>query len=183
MNDPATKSVDESVWPRLMPIAFVPLWATGFIGAKYGLPYAEPFTFLSLRYALVLGLVCLAIGWLKPPRLNRAEIGASLAIGMLTHACYLGAVFWSISIGLAAGIAAIIVGLQPIATALLAGLFLNERVGKRQWVGLVLGLIGVVGVLLPGLQAGATTSINLLCIAAWVFGLIAITLATIIQRA
>lgn len=166
-----------------MPVGFVPLWATGFIGAKYGLPYAEPFTFLSLRYALVLGLVCLALIWLRPPRLTSVEIKASLAIGVLTHASYLGAVFWAISIGLPAGIAAIIVGLQPIATALLAGLLLSERVGKRQWFGLLLGLIGVIGVLLPGLQASAATIISPIGVAACAFGLVAITLGTIIQRA
>ncbi|MBV6633127.1 MAG: DMT family transporter [Alphaproteobacteria bacterium] len=166
-----------------MPVAFVPLWATGFIGAKYGLPYAEPFTFLSLRYAFVIGLVCLAILWLKPSRLGRAEIGASLTIGILTHAGYLGAVFWAISIGLSAGIAAIIVGLQPIATALLAGMFLKERIGKRQWAGLGLGLLGVIAVLLPGLQAGVVEGINLTGVLACIFGLFAITLGTLVQRA
>ena len=133
-NDPADDTAP-SLWVTIMPALFVPLWSTGFIGAKYGLPYAEPLTFLSLRYGLVIALVLLAITLLRPERLSWRLAGISAVIGVLIHAGYLGAVFWSISVGMPAGISAVIVGLQPILTAILAGLFLGERVGKRQWAG------------------------------------------------
>lgn len=172
---------------RLMPAAFVPLWATGFIGAKYGLPYAEPFTFLVLRYLAVLAIAVVAIGMLRPPKLKWRDALTSTVIGVLIHGGYLGAVFWSISVGMPAGIAAVIVGLQPILTALLAGLFLKETVTLRQWAGLAIGLIGVCAVLYPKLELSldqaASSGIRPDTIAATVAGLVSITLGTVLQRA
>lgn len=178
----------QPLYLRLMPAMFVPLWSTGFIGAKYGLPYVEPLTFLTLRYVLVIALVLLAMAILRPQRIDRQTAFYSVIIGILIHACYLGAVFWSISVGMPAGIAAVIVGLQPILTALLAGVLLNERVSLRQWAGLLLGLLGVIGVLSPGLQAifgdaDNHSGISLITVLTCGGGLVAITLGTILQRA
>ncbi|KIQ53470.1 DMT family transporter, partial [Meiothermus taiwanensis] len=122
------------------PIIFVLLWSTGFVGAKFGLPYAEPFTFLWVRMLIVAGLLTALAGLLRSawPRgwaLN-LHIGVS---GLLLHAGYLGGVFFAISRGMPAGLAALIVGLQPILTALLAQPLLRERVGMVQWAGLLLG--------------------------------------------
>lgn len=128
----------------LIPLLFVFLWSTGFIGAKYGLPYAEPLTFLLTRYCLVLGLMTIfALATRAPwPRDARQilHIGVS---GIFLHALYLGGVFVAIKHGLPAGITALIVGMQPLLTACGAGWLLGERVSARQWLGLGLGFVGV----------------------------------------
>jgi drug/metabolite transporter (DMT)-like permease len=128
---------------RWYPLLFVLLWSTGFIGAKYGLGHAEPLTFLLVRYLLVIALMtALALAMRAPwPADGRRwfHIGVT---GLLVHAIYLGGVFIAISQGLPAGITALVVGLQPIFTALGAGWLLGERVGPRQWLGLVMGLAG-----------------------------------------
>lgn len=186
--DAPVTDTGQTVWVAMMPALFVPLWSTGFIGAKYGLPYAEPLTFLCLRYALVIACVILALAVLRPARLSPSATLTSMAVGALIHAGYLGAVFWSISVGMPAGISAVIVGLQPILTAILAGLFLGERVGKRQWAGLIIGLIGVIAVLSPGIAdlrrtGGTDTGITMVTIAVCAGGLLSITLGTLLQRA
>ena len=124
------------------------LWSTGFIGAKFGLPYAEPLTFLLVRYLLVMGLMLpVALAMKAPwPRDVRQwfHIGVS---GILVHATYLGGVFSSIAHGLPAGVSSLVVGIQPLLTAVGAGWLLGERVVPRQWLGLVLGFVGVALVL------------------------------------
>jgi drug/metabolite transporter (DMT)-like permease len=119
------------------------LWSTGFIAAKYGLPYAPPVAFLLVRFLLVAGLmtiVALATGATWP---TRREVGPLVVAGALVHAVYLGGVFVAIKSGMAAGTSAMIVGVQPLLTVLLARAWLGERVLPRQWLGLVLGLAGV----------------------------------------
>ena len=129
---------------RIYPLLFVFLWSTGFIGARFGLPHAEPLSFLLVRYLCVIVLMtALAVvsgaPWPKQWR-DWCHIGVS---GILIHAIYLGGVFIAIKHGLPAGIAALVVGMQPLLTALGAGWLLGERVSSRQWGGLVLGFIGV----------------------------------------
>jgi drug/metabolite transporter (DMT)-like permease len=131
-----------------MPGVFVLLWSTGFIGAKYGLPYAEPFTFLTLRFIIVIALLVVLVMargavWPRDPRL----IGHLAVSGLLVHAAYLGGVFGAIQHGVPAGLVALVAGLQPLLTASVAGPFLGETVGRRQWFGLCLGLLGVAMVL------------------------------------
>jgi drug/metabolite transporter (DMT)-like permease len=129
------------------PILFVLLWSTGFIGARYGMPYIEPLTFLMVRMALVvpvMGAIALIMGARWP---NPAEIGHSLVAGSLVHGIYLGGVFIAISQGVPAGVSALIAGLQPILTSTIATRFMGERVTGAQWVGLVLGFVGVLLVL------------------------------------
>ncbi|MDE2584233.1 MAG: DMT family transporter [Betaproteobacteria bacterium] len=127
-----------------LPLLFVLLWSTGFVGAKFGLPYAEPLTFLLTRYLLLLLLMTfLALAtrapWPREPR-YWLHIGVS---GVFVHALYLGGVFMAIHRGLPAGITALVVGMQPLLTAFGAGWLLGERVTGRQWLGLVLGFGGV----------------------------------------
>ena len=129
---------------RLYPFLFIFLWSTGFIGAKYGLPYAEPLSFLLIRYGLVIALmtvIALATRapWPKDPK-QLVHIGVS---GVLVHAVYLGGVFVAIKHGLPAGVTALVVGMQPLLTALGAGWLLGEQVSGRQWSGLALGFVGV----------------------------------------
>ena len=126
------------------PAVFVILWSTGFIGAKLGLPYAEPATFLALRFALVC-LILGAITWLTDAEgpgtwKNAMHI---MTVGILVHGVYLGGIYLGISLGVSAGDSALIVGLQPMLTAVLAGPMLSEPVRARQWVGFLLGTIGV----------------------------------------
>jgi drug/metabolite transporter (DMT)-like permease len=123
---------------------FVLLWSTGFIGAKLGLPYAEPATFLVLRFVLVLALL-LPICWLFHARWPAPHKALHMGVaGVLLQAGYLGGVFGSLHLGMPAGVSALITGLQPVFTAVLGGLMLGERTGPRQWLGLGIGLVGVV---------------------------------------
>lgn len=138
---------------RFIPASFVVLWATGFIGARYAMPWAEPFTFLAVRFviaALLLAGLMLVLG---SKRATRAEALHATVAGILMHGVYLGAVFWAIHRGMPAGLSALIVGLQPLITAVLAGKFLGEAILPRHWAGLAVGLIGVVIVLWPKLGA------------------------------
>lgn len=140
---------------RAAPLLFVLLWSTGFIGAKLGLPHAEPLSFLLTRYLLVLGLMSVvAVTTRAPwPRDGRQwfHIGIS---GLLVHAVYLGGVFVSISKGLPAGVSSLVVGIQPLLTAVGAGWLLGETVLTRQWIGLVLGFVGVAMVVSGKLGSG-----------------------------
>jgi drug/metabolite transporter (DMT)-like permease len=129
---------------RLTPLLFVLLWSTGFIGAKYGLPYAEPLSFLVARYVLVIGVMALlALAMRAPWPASPSEAIHIGVTGLLVQALYLGGVFMSIHRGLPAGVSALVVGMQPLLTAALAGMLLGERVSARQWAGLALGFGGV----------------------------------------
>lgn len=166
---------------RFMPALFVLLWATGFIGARYAMPWAEPFAFLAVRFALaalILAGIVLAMGHKWPAR--KQAMHAVIA-GVLTHGLYLGGVFWSIHKGLPAGISALIAGLQPLVTVLLAAWLLGERVTARQMAGLAVGLVGVVLVLWPKL--GVTgAGINAATLTASLIALIAICAGTVWQK-
>ncbi|MBA3417106.1 MAG: DMT family transporter [Geodermatophilaceae bacterium] len=140
------------------PAIFVLLWSTGFIGAKYGLPYAEPFTLLALRLVVAAALLgALAVLTRSPAPRTRAQFGRSAVSGVLLHTAYLGGVFWAIDHGVPAGVAAVVVSLQPVLVAALAGVLLGERLAPIQWIGLALGITGVLLVLAPGLSAGGLT--------------------------
>ena len=161
------------------PLLFVLLWSTGFIGARYGLPYIEPLTFLGVRMIFVV-LIMGAIALLARARWpNRAETGHSLVVGALVHGAYLGGVFVAISQGVPAGISALIPGLQPILTSTIANRYMGETVTRLQWVGLILGLGGVLMVL-HDRQMLAEAS--LLGWAASVLSLIGITFGTLYQK-
>jgi drug/metabolite transporter (DMT)-like permease len=138
------------------PVVFVLLWSTGFVGAKYGLPYAEPFTFLALRLALagaLLGVLTALTRSALPS--TRGRYGRAAVAGLLLHAGYLGGVFFAIDSGLPASVAAVVVSLQPVLTAALASRLLGERLVAVQWLGLALGVGGVALVLTPGLASAA----------------------------
>ncbi len=137
-----------------VPALFVLLWSTGFVGAAYGLPHAEPLTFLGVRMVIaasLLALIALAVRAAVPTR--PAEYGHSAVVGLLLHAGYLGGVFVALSLGVPAGVSAVVVSLQPVLTVVLAGPVLGERATLRQWAGLAVGVAGVVVVVWPGLTA------------------------------
>ncbi|MBB4642859.1 DMT family transporter [Rhizorhapis suberifaciens] len=162
------------------PALFVVLWSTGFIGARLGLPHAGPLTFLSMRYALAAGLLVLvSLASRAPWPLRWTEVGHFAVAGLLVHGIYLGGVFLGISMGIGAGVSALIVGLQPLLTAALAGVLLGERVTPRQWLGLALGLFGVTLVLAGKVgQAPGSLLGSIACVAA----LIGITVGTLYQK-
>jgi len=169
---------------RLAPVVFVLLWSTGFIGSKLGADDAEPFTFLAVRFLLVLVLLLpvMVIGGRKARGLS--ERGHAVVVGMLIHGFYLGGVFWAIRHGMPAGVAALIVSLQPVLTSLLSAPLLGEKLAARHWLGLVLGLAGAVLILVPGLEhvLEAESGINGPTIAATVLALAGITAGTIYQK-
>ncbi|GAB6051343.1 DMT family transporter [Magnetospira thiophila] len=176
----SVSSPDESPWLKAMPGIFVLLWSTGFIGAKYGLPYAEPLTFLFLRFFLLVVILGLAALLLRAPwPATWRETGHIAMAGILVHGGYLGGVFSAIHQGLPAALVALIVGLQPLLTALGAQLFLGERVRPQQWVGLGLGLFGVILVLAEKLDLGG---LNGRGVALAVFALFGITIGTLYQK-
>jgi len=163
----------------IAPALFVFLWSTGFIGARYGLPYIEPLTFLALRIgfaAVIMAAIALLTG---ARRLNTNEIGHSLVAGSLMHGLTLGGAFTAISQGIPAGIVALILGLQPIVTSILANRLMDEKIARLQSVGLALGLVGVLLVLhdrnivLAGSVLGWVASF---------LSLIGITLGTLYQK-
>jgi drug/metabolite transporter (DMT)-like permease len=164
---------------RTAPFLFVLLWSTGFLGAKLGLPHAAPLAFLLVRYLLVITLMsAIALALRAPwPRDARQwlHIGVS---GLLLHAFYLGGVFVAIHAGLPAGVTALVVGMQPLLTATVAGRLLGEQVLPRQWLGLVLGFVGVALVLSNKLGTGFSIDAMVPAVVA----LLAITAGTLYQK-
>ena len=164
---------------RFAPALFVLLWSTGFVGAKYGLPYADPFVFLSVRILLAaLLLFALARALRMPVRIGRGAIARSGLIGFFLHACYLGGVFYSIAQGLPAGVAAVVTSLQPVLVSVFAVKVLGESLRRGQVIGLLIGLFGVVLVLGPSLES----EIPLPAIVAILVALIGSTSATLLQK-
>lgn len=167
-------------WRLAMPGLFVLLWSTGFIGARLGLPHAEPFTFLALRMLLAAGLLAVLAALTRAPWPSGPAAAAHTAVaGLLVHGIYLGGVFWAIDRGLAAGVTAIIVSVQPLLTAALAGAVLGERIRPRQWAGLVLGLAGVALVVSDRISLGGATVEN---VASALVALAGITGGTLYQK-
>lgn len=171
---------------RLMPVVFVFIWSTGFVTAKYGLPYAPPLTFLSIRYALsvlcILVLIALArVSW---PRGQKQWLHLAVS-GVLIHAGYLGGVWMAIKGGMGSGLAALMVGLQPVLTAVWVSSVASsaggaEKVTQRQWLGLALGLGGLV--LVVSRKFGSTQEVTTFTLAAITMALVSITVGTLYQK-
>jgi drug/metabolite transporter (DMT)-like permease len=164
---------------RFFPLLFVALWSTGFIGARLGMPHTEPLTFLFVRYVAVIALMWgIAIATKAPWPAHGRDWGHIGIAGLMLHAGYLGGVFVAISLGLPAGVAALVVCMQPLLTAVCAGWLLGETVRARQWLGLILGLAGVSLVVANKLGAVFTWP----ALVASVFALVAITFGTLYQK-
>ncbi len=158
---------------------FVVLWSTGFIGAKYGLPHIEPVTFLVLRFALVVAALVFWVVLARTAWLTLAQARDAAIIGILLQAVYLGGIYKAIDLGVEAGVAALIVGLQPVLTAFIARQFLGERLSPVQWAGIALGAIGVGLVVMRKLDAGIGDWRGVaLCLVA----LAGISIASILQK-
>jgi len=177
---PGSESSGAHLWLRAMPGLFVLLWSTGFVSAKYGLPYAEPLTFLLLRFALVVALmlpIALATRATWPKSMQ--QLAHVAVAGMLVQAGYLSGVFCSIHLGMSAGVSALIVGLQPILTAFASAPLFGERLHTRQWAGLVLGFGGV---LLVVLGRSALSGITPATLVLSLLALFSITAGTLYQK-
>ncbi|HEY7576447.1 MAG TPA: DMT family transporter [Acetobacteraceae bacterium] len=165
---------------RVAPAIFVLLWATGFLVAKLGVPYAQPITILAMRFvlaALMMASVALLTGAPWPRSWQR--IGHIAVIGVLLHAVYLGGCYIAIYGGMPAGMAALIVGFQPILTATLAGPVLGERTRPIQWIGIAIGFFGLMMVLWERVVIDLSHPAALLFA---ILSLIGITSATIYQK-
>ena len=169
---------------RYAPALFVFLWSTGFIGAKYIVPYAEPFTFLTIRYVLAAAILfAIAYAFKQPLKLNREQFKASFAVGMLLHVIYIGGVFYAVSLGVSAGISAVIVSIQPVLVSLLAVPLLGERLRWVQVVGLFLGVAGIALLLLPKVfQGDYTASTSLVGIFICVIALLGTSGGYLVQK-
>lgn len=161
----------------LAPLLFVLVWSTGFIVAKFGLPYAPTLTFLLLRFGGVLLILLPTLVLVRAPWPSGLVLHIAVA-GVLVQAGYLSGVWCAIKLGTPAGLAALIVGLQPMLTALSAR-WVGERLSIQQWMGLILGLVGVALVVKDNLKLDAASSTGiLLCLMA----LVSITAGTLYQK-
>jgi len=181
MNDrQRTAPSNDQAWALYTPGLFVLLWSTGFLGAKFGLPHAEPLTFLLIRFALVCAILSpvallMRARWPETP----VQVLHIAIAGVLIHATYLGGVFIAIHRGLPAGTAALITGLQPLLTALVAAPYLGEHISTRQWIGLLLGFGGVFMVVADKAGLAEATVGNVLPAFIAVLG---ITIGTLYQK-
>jgi drug/metabolite transporter (DMT)-like permease len=163
---------------RATPFAFVVIWASGFVVAKYAAPYAEPLSFLVVRYTgVVLLMLVLAIAASAPWPRGRQVLHLAVA-GIGIQAGYLGGVWAAVAAGMPAGVAALVVNLQPVLTAAFAGL-IGERLGRRQVAGLLLGFSGVALVVSNRLT---TEGLSVLTLGLTVMALLAITAGTLYQK-
>ena len=163
---------------KLIPATFVVIWSSGFIIALYGMPHAEPMTFLFLRFVGVLLIMVPVVLTLRPTWPDRQQALHIAVSGLLLHAGYLGGVWAAVRHGMSAGLVALIVGLQPILTAFLSS-YISEKVSARQWIGLALGLSGVGLVVMAKLSL---LGLTLLSIVLAVVALLSITAGTLYQK-
>lgn len=167
-------------WLRAMPVVFVLIWSTGFIVARYGMPNSPPFTFLLWRYIFSILCFVLWVKWTRVPWPQGRAQWLHLAVtGVLMHAGYLGGVWAAVKVGMGAGLTALIVGLQPVLTAI----WLSARgghVSRRQWQGLALGFVGLAMVVSRKLEGGIEVtpwSLTMITMA-----LVSITTGTLYQK-
>ena len=174
-NAPDTRGLQLLSW------SFVLIWASGFIIAGLARPHADPLTFLSVRYIFGIAAFVALAAWAKAawPRDWKSWRDAMVA-GVLLHGCYLGGVFWSIWNGMPAGLTALVTGLHPVLTAVLAVPLLHERVGPRQWIGILIGFVGVALVVWPAVAK--VDAVPLPALGAALFATFSFTLANIWQK-
>lgn len=164
------------------PVLFVLMWATGFVVARLSAPHADPLTFLGIRFPIAGVLFALiAIALAAPWPGAKQAFHASVA-GIFLHGGYLGPVYWAVAHGMPAGVSALIVGLQPLMTAILAAALVKEKISLRHWAGLAVGILGVALVVSPKLELAHTGGITPLTTAINVLGALSISIGTVYQK-
>ncbi len=171
-----------SVFERLSPWIFVALWSTGFVVARYSTDNADPLLFLAVRMVLAAGLLLIIATVTKAPRMPRELVVPSALVGLFMHAIYLGGVFVAISRGLPSGLGALIAGIHPVVTSVAGRVLLGEKLRRSQWLGVVLGVVGVVVVVADKLRAGSS-DVTTFALVAMVCSVIGMSTGTLIQRA
>jgi len=168
---------------RTAPVIFVLLWSTGFTGIRYGIPYAPPFTFIAIRMAIasvLLALISLAIT--KRFTHDLPTIGKSALVGVTIHGAYLGGCFYGVKQGMPAGITALICSLQPVLVSVLSSIFFQEKLSPRKWLGLALGLAGLVLVIVPKLSGSIGQQLPTVGVVAIFIALLGGTCGTLLQK-
>lgn len=164
------------------PALFVIMWATGFVVARLSAPHVDPLTFLSIRFPLA-GAIFLAIALaVRAPWPGRRLAFHAVVAGAFLHGGYLGPVYWAIAHGMPAGVSALIVGLQPLITAVFAAWLMKEAISGRHWIGLAVGILGVALVIWPKLSFAALGGITPLTTAVNVLGAAGISFGTVYQK-
>jgi len=166
---------------RMIPLVFVVLWSSGFIGARFGLPYAEPATFLFIRMAANVGVFILLMFILRAHLPRGRALLHSMVAGLLIHGFYLGGTYEAISLGMPAGLCSLLVGLQPILTAVIMVMTWNERMRLSQWIGLLIGFVGI-GLVLQGNMEWQQEGSRQAAYVFTLFALLGITLGTLYQK-
>lgn len=166
--------------PAYYPALFLALWTSGFIGCKAGVAYSSATAFLGLRFAFAAGVLTLVALAMRAPWPRSAAEYARLAIaGTLIHAIYLGPNYYAASVGFPVGVTALIGALQPLLTAVLANRFLGEQVSRKQWIGLLVGLAGIIMVLEDRIAFDSRLWFEALLVGV---GLVSLTVGTLYQR-
>lgn len=169
-------------WIAIAPAVFVVLWATGFVVAGLSAGHVDPLTFLAIRFPIAgLIFVAIALGQRAVWPTTRLAIHAGAA-GALLHAGYLGPVYWAVAHGMPAGVSALIVGLQPLITTILASLMVGEKITSRHWLGLAVGILGVGLVVSPKLTLDTLGGITPLTTAICILGAFSVSLGTVYQK-
>jgi drug/metabolite transporter (DMT)-like permease len=164
------------------PALFVLMWATGFVVARLSAPHVEPLTFLSIRFPIA-GIIFAVIAVLTRARWPGPRLAFHAAVaGAFLHGGYLGPVYWAVAHGMPAGVSALIVGLQPLITAIVASFLVKEVIGPRHWLGLAVGLFGVGLVLAPKLDVAALAGITPVTSLVNLAGAAFISLGTVYQK-
>ena len=180
-----------------LPMVFVFLWSSAFVTGKIAVIYATPFAFLLLRFSIVAllfgGLMLAAKAWLAHQRRkpqtpaqdtpdNWRTLLATAIVGVMLHGFYLGSVFLALSLGISAGLAALVVSMQPLLSSFLAIFLFAEALRRIQWAGIFLGFVGVAVVLMPTIDGGAGGNLSMAGLGVTFFGLAAITCGTLMQK-
>lgn len=166
---------------RFAPALFVAFWSTGFIVARYGTHDAGPLSFLTVRMGIASIILWIIASALRAPRLQHGDVGTSAIVGLGMHAMYLGGVFVAIAHGLPSSVSALIAGLHPVITTLVARVVLDEKVSSRQWTGIACGTTGVIAVVWD--HRGASGNVTPLTIGAMAVAVIGMVAGTLYQRA
>ena len=171
-----------SLFERLTPWIFVALWSTGFVVARYSTRNAGPLSFLTVRMLCAAVLLYVIAKIVQAPKLEKSAWSTSAIVGICMHAVYLGGVFIAIKRGLPSGLSALIAGLHPVVTSVAGRFLLKERLRRSQWVGVALGISGVVVVVIDKVRDGLG-DVTRPALFAMVISIIGMSTGTLVQRA